>query len=193
MRSLCEGIEEMKKYFLISIFLLSVVAAKTMNAESLPVVAATETVAVKPKSGIILEPVLGYLMNDIVDENKSVAGLRASFFLHDMSDATFAGEVEGLAATRWTGSGKTPNTDYFFQFGPAAYEFYEPWAFRVGAGMSNEFRDGAASLGVYYRGALGYYFTRHVGAFADASGLILFRSAKTSLPMELAATLQIVF
>ena len=155
--------------------------------------ALNESHTLTPRGGFKLEPVLGYLINDAVEENKSVGGLRASFFYRDMSDASIALETEGLVVTTWTGGGKTPEHDILFQFGPAVYEFYEPWAFRVGGGMTTELNDGETSLGAYYRGALGYYWIKSFGVFAEASGIILFRSAKLSLPVQLATTLQLAF
>ncbi len=162
-----------------------------MIASTLLLSASVET-DLSSRSGVSLEPVLGILMNDIREPNRAVTGMRLSALTRDFSDATLAGEIEGLAATRWSGS-NSPGVDYLFQFGPAVYEFYQPWSFRVGAGLSTEVSRGDASLGFYYRGALGYDLLKRLGLFAEASGLMLFRSDQKTLPVALATTMQFLF
>ena len=145
-----------------------------------------------PSAGISLEPLVGYLFNDAREKDKLVGGLRLSAIVHDESDATISGEIGAFSATRFSGD-QSPDSDYFFQFGPAVYEFYQPWAFRVGAGMAVEMINGTASSGFYYRGGLGRYLTSGLGLFLDLSGFMIFRSDGRSLPLSAAMTAQVLF
>ena len=144
-----------------------------------------------PGAGLSVEPIAGVMLNDVSGFTRYIAGARISALHRDVADASVVPEFEWFSAWRFQGADK-PDPKHYFQFGVGLYEFYQPWAFRAGGGMSVELADGEPAAGFYYRGGIGYYFSRSVGLFAEASGLVVFRTEK-NLPILLAGTLHWVF
>src|SRR5665213_3509921 len=137
------------------------------------------------KSGAILEPTLGYLFQDNLDNEKVTSGLRLSYIKPDETDAIITAEIQAIAATsiRRPANKFVTNTDYFFETGFVFYEIYNPVTFRVAVGGGTECRK-EASADVYYRGGLGRYFAKNFGIFLDVSGRVIFRAEKLSYPVE---------
>lgn len=142
------------------------------------------------KTGPALELVVGGVVNDSTDETKSGAGIRVTFFDPRPTDALITAEIAGFALTTWTGSQKTPDTDYILQGGLVFQELYHPMTFRFALGGAGERRASTFNPGFYYRAGLGGYLNRSVGLFVEAGGLGLFRERKNSFPLELGLSFQ---
>ncbi len=147
-------------------------------------------------SGVAAEPLAGYLINDQIDKDKVLVGVRLSYLNPTESDAIIAPEIQVHSAStvRRSGGDLILHTDYFFEGGIAFYEIYNPLGFRFALGGGAEHRV-KTSFDLYYRVGLGGYFSRYFGIYGDFGGRAIFRTDEEqfSYPIDLSLNAQIIF
>lgn len=149
--------------------------------------------------GLSLEIKGGALVRDSSDDLATATGLRASYFLTNVSDAFLSLEAEmtffyELDELRDRNGSSRNRKKYAGNLNLLAMEIYNPMAWRLAVGGGVERRISRISPTFDYRFGLGYFMSKDWGLWGDATGHMYFRKgSRTDQALELSLSLQHVF